>query len=182
MGGNMPGGMVPNGDMFNPNPFGGANPFANPNPFVGNSPFENPMMNSNSMPNPFEGGGEVDVDELLKKIDAKIAELEEEERLEKEKNAKIEDKKMDDVIEEFKSDLNSISSEDKELASELPIHNPFESEKINNKTFNDIINENSNSSVETLEMPLKENIDINKISNESNITDDQYFDDFFQDE
>ena len=182
MGGNMPGGMVPNGDMFNPNPFGGSNPFANPNPFVGNSPFENPMMNSNSMPNPFEGGGEVDVDELLKKIDAKIAELEEEERLEKEKTAKIEDKKMDDVIEEFKSDLNSISSEDKELASELPIHNPFESEKINNKTFNDIINENSNSSVETLEMQLKENIDINKISNESNITDDQYFDDFFQDE
>ena len=168
----MPGGMVPGGDMFNQNPFGGGNPFAGANPFGGGNPFESsPMGNPSGLSNPFEGNGEVDVDELLKKIDAKIAELEEEERLEKEKNEKLEvfdNKDSDSVIEEFKADLSeSLKSEEK---IEMP------------KTFNDIMNENSN--VEILEPIDKKEIEVDNLNsiNDNNITDDQYFDDFFQDE
>ena len=61
----------------NPMMPGGMNPFAG-NPFMGN-PFLNPRMNE---PNTDNGG--LNVDDLVKRIDAKIAELEEEERKEKE--------------------------------------------------------------------------------------------------
>ena len=54
-----------------------------PNPFGGGSPF-NPFMPSNDSV-PSSGGGGFNVDDLVKRIDAKIAELEEEERQEKAK-------------------------------------------------------------------------------------------------
>ena len=57
------------------------------NPFMGNNPFTmaNPFTNSQRPTSP---GGDFNVDELVKKIDAKIAELEEEERREKEQSEK----------------------------------------------------------------------------------------------
>ena len=54
-----------------------------PNPFGGGSPF-NPFMPSNDSA-PSSSGGGFNVDDLVKRIDAKIAELEEEERQEKAK-------------------------------------------------------------------------------------------------
>ena len=175
--------------MSSPNPMGGSfMPNPNDNAFMsgGFNPFENISINpsqndTNSLPNPFQGGGEVDVDELLKKIDAKIAELEEEERLEKEKgNTKeeipIENKDMDKVLEEFKFDLDDAMkdnniTEEKQTANEANVA----------KTFNDILMENSNK-----EDIKKNKVDSNTINNNTNqnnnITDDQYFDDFFQDE
>ena len=151
----------------------------------GFNPFENISINpsqndTNSLPNPFQGGGEVDVDELLKKIDAKIAELEEEERLEKEKgNTKeeipIENKDMDKVLEEFKFDLDDAmkennKTEEKQTANEANVA----------KTFNDILMENSNK--EDIKKNKVDSNTINNNTNENSITDDQYFDDFFQDE
>jgi len=61
----------PGGNQNNPFGFGGGNPF---NPFA-------------PSPKPESGGGSggFNVDDLVKRIDAKIAELEEEERQEKEK-------------------------------------------------------------------------------------------------
>jgi len=60
-----------------------------------------PGMNSTPSIPPFPGmspkGGAFDPDELIKKIDAKIAELEEQERLEKEQNAK--EQKKEEVVE-----------------------------------------------------------------------------------
>ena len=181
---------MPSGGM-GPNPFEPSNPFGNPNPFISPSPFgsgNNDMKNS--FPNPFEGSGEVDVDELLKKIDAKIAELEEEERLEKEKNKAIEvfeNKDSETVINEFKEDLKSLDSSNENIDSialdkkdeaieELDILNL---DNRNIKTFSDILNEN-NIITENKKEDKKE-VDSNVI-NDNSITDDQYFDDFFQDE
>ena len=115
------------------NPFGGmSNPFASPNPFSGMGGGGNPFSglgapSSSSLPkNPFgeeslnsilgnnsnssssEESG-INVDDLVKKIDAKIAELEEEERREQEESkrkeqkiidAEIDDKKDKDLYEE----------------------------------------------------------------------------------
>ena len=95
-----------------------------------------------------------------------FAELEEEERLEKENQEKLEvfdNKSSEDVIEEFKSDLNETFNSSKNGNN-------------NSKTFNDILNENSkeiNKDIKDVDAPV--NID-------NSITDDQYFDDFFNEE
>ena len=81
MGSNNPFGGS-DGNPFAPNPFGGGNPFGS-NPFAGGNPFTNdvkPVSNpleSTLSTNPSE---ELNIDELIKKIDSKIAELEEEEK------------------------------------------------------------------------------------------------------
>lgn len=177
---------VMNGMNNDSNPFGGvsfdrpANPFVEGgfNPFI-TSPQQNP---SADMVNPFQnGGGEVDVDELLKKIDAKIAELEEEERLEKGKGKKEEvleepvKKDMDKVLEEFKFDLDESMKEKDQNQSVEPKEDVL-------KTFNDILMENSNALQEDKKEVGSNTIINNTNSSDSNITDDQYFDDFFQDE
>ncbi len=170
------------------NPFGGGfnfnnnvNPFMNPNEGL----MPNINKDANPLPNPFEGGGEVDVDELLKKIDAKIAELEEEERLEKEKqpkvNTEVENKSSDKVLEEFKFDLDDVMNNNKEKIETFDLPKETNTSDIN-KTFNDLLVENSDKKIEE-----KKNIDNNTVISDGNndtnqITDDQYFDDFFQDE
>ena len=83
-----------------PNPMGGGMPNSmfGANPFAMPSPFEN-----DNKPGPSSNGG-FNVDDLVKRIDAKIAELEEEERKEKENNPtdnKEEPKVVDaEVVEE----------------------------------------------------------------------------------
>jgi len=85
------------------NPFGGVNPFGgSSNPFGGSSPFGSgtnpfgspkesmPTLNSLLGNEPTSKTDSFNVDELVKKIDAKIAELEEEER--KEQEAKKDEK------------------------------------------------------------------------------------------
>ena len=59
------------------NPMFGSNPLFNANPISGVNPFGMPQTNN-------ESTGSFNVDDLVKRIDAKIAELEEEERREKE--------------------------------------------------------------------------------------------------
>lgn len=174
---NNMGGANPFGDGFNFN--NNVNPFINPN----QASMSTINKDANPLSNPFESGGEVDVDELLKKIDAKIAELEEEERLEKEKqpkvNTKIENKTSDKVLEEFKFDLDDVMNNKEKIETfDLPKENASDI----NKTFNDLLVENSDKKIEE-----KKNIDNNTVISDGNndtnqITDDQYFDDFFQDE
>ena len=176
------------------NNVGGANPFGggfnfnnNVSPFINSNQASMSTINkdANPLPNPFEGGGEVDVDELLKKIDAKIAELEEEERLEKEKqpkvNTEVENKSSDKVLEEFKFDLDDVMNNNKEKIETFDLPKETNTSDIN-KTFNDLLVENSDKKIEE-----KKNIDNNTVISDGNndtnqITDDQYFDDFFQDE
>ena len=83
------GGTFPSGGMMNrgTSPMGMGNPmFGGVNPFAMNNPFDmnNSALNSPS-PSPSPSDSSFNVDELVKRIDAKIAELEEEERQEKEK-------------------------------------------------------------------------------------------------
>lgn len=179
--------------MNNQSPFGGG--FGLPggaNPFGGETfnPFQNSVNSNNSLPpNPFDGGGEVDVDELLKKIDAKIAELEEEERLEKENAGKkeevpeIEKKDMDKVLEEFKFDLDESMNQKNDKSDDIEILDAHanDANKDVSKTFNDLLMENSNDKVED-KNKLEDKTIVNNTNSNTNITDDQYFDDFFQDE
>ena len=153
--------------MGMPNPMMGNGPIPN-NPFLDSNPFDNMNSGFGGMAsNPFEGGGgDIDVDDLLKKIDAKIAELEEEEKKEKEAsiqtNNKV-DSKLENEIEELEFNLD-----DKEKTTNSNIETFDINADISNKgkTFNEIISANSN---------------VNNKS-ENKVTDDEFFDDFFQDE
>ena len=153
-------GPMNEGLFQNDNPFaGGVNPFANPNPFGGND-----------LPNPFAGGGEVDVDDLLKKIDAKIAELEAEEQAEKNKVSEFDNKSSEEVIKEFEQSLETLKFDENEEIESFD----FTKEP---KTFNDILDQNKKDK----ESPIKKEVTTDEINN-STISDDEYFDDFFQDE
>ena len=79
-----------NSMMGGENPFGGS-PFGGGTPFAGGNPFSSPAnpFDSSSNPNPFgpqptsmqqSNSDELNIDDLIKKIDNKIAELEEEEK------------------------------------------------------------------------------------------------------
>ena len=147
----------------------------------GDMPFVPPMFNN--------GGGSnsgFNVDDLVKRIDAKIAELEEEERLEKEKQEKsnnVENTNVDIVLED-----SNIPEENNDHVSVI------------NETSNDIaIGKNDDydvkhniSSIPTspiIEKVTDDNIASNNVDNsidgkENNklITDDQFFDDFFSED
>ena len=168
---NNPNGFVPDGFNPNMNPFvgGGLPQFQNSNPFqnMNSNPFSD--INSN-VDNPFQSNGDVDVDELLRKIDAKIAELEEEEKLEK--------SEQDKILEEFKFDLDdNFKNKDKDDEIEM-----LSFDDVDNKTFNDILNDNSNIKKEEINKDIDSTTINNNTSTTSNVTEDQYFDDFFQDE
>lgn len=128
-----------NNMMNNSNTFGGINQFGMPNPFA-NAGF----MSKDSKLSPFGKNinNNLDVDDLVKRIDQKIAELEEEEKKEKEEKAA------------------------KEQAAK--------EEKIEIMDFDD----------ETIE-DMKDDYDLTTVKNNENknkITDDQFFDDFFNDD
>lgn len=161
MGGGMP-------SPFGPNPFGGVNPFDNKSDLGGLQ--SNPFADTSS--------GEIDVDDLLKKIDAKIAELEEEEKKEKE-HLNVQDNvsvtnnigEIEELEFEFDNNTNNKSGSDIEMLDLNQNYVDDSSKNSGQKTFSDIMAENSISSDKK-----------NEVDNKSNITDDEYFDDFFQDE
>ena len=145
MGGGMPLGQM-GGNPFASIPAGG-NPFANLMANAGmqpprERPQQNPFGNMNPQPNRMGGApmgqpmGQprpqgINIEELMKKIDAKIAELEAEEQAEKE-NA---NNKLNPLINEAK-DLPSKPKDDEER--KLP--------ESNVSSFNDLINKNTDTS------------------------------------
>ncbi len=131
---------------------------------------------------PFGNGG-FNVDDLVKKIDAKIAELEEEERKEKEEQAKKQQNKKDKKIEEQPEEKEEHKTKDskKEVKEEKNHLDKQKSEKkvIDSKK-HDIDEEFEfidNKDNKVIEHKTNENI-----LDEEEITDDQFFDDFFADE
>ena len=101
-------------------PFGQANPFGGQgnNPFAGGNPFEN----NNPFPNSQNAG--IDLDEVVKRIDAKIAELEAEEAAEKENNDwSYETEETPNVIDDNETsnttDIKEINEEDKKTKDEV---------------------------------------------------------------
>ena len=93
---------------------GGMNPFMGPNPFASQR-MENPLnqMNPNMFGNPFAtpDGGKIDVDDLVKRIDAKIAELEAEEKQKEELSQK--ENLVKQPEHEAKQEENSVVEEPK---------------------------------------------------------------------
>ena len=82
---------------FGGNPFGGGNPFAGSNPFGGGNPFAGSNPFGGGMPSFLENepsketsDDSFNIDDLVKKIDAKIAEIEKEEEQSKEQEVKEE--------------------------------------------------------------------------------------------
>lgn len=168
---------------FNPNPY-------SPQPF-----------------NPGMQGSSVSVDDLIKKIDAKIAELEKEEEEEKRKEA---EKNSNGQSEMFKSELQANGKLD-EMRDKGEFPNPFKLEEMNpfkDNTVKDVPvkevkeekisnladlmkTENVKPQVENIkdtEIQKEEiekpniNIDVDSIVTNENVTDDEFFDDFFGDD
>ena len=152
---------------FSPNM---SNPFiSSSNPFMGGSPFgsSNPFVASSS--NPFSGGmpaflgnqgqsepeeDSFNIDDLVKKIDAKIAEIEKEEEQTKEPEQV---QKPVDVVSE-------------------PVTQSTEKENV---SFNDLTQSN-----QSIPAPKENNTNEDKLQKmyEDNTNDDDFFDDFFSDD
>ena len=197
-------------EMFNGNnPFGGGNPFvnnANPfgpsNPFGGSNQSSNPFLNAAPSPNPFGGStsgisniptsntddDDLDIDSIIKKIDAKIQELENEEK---------EDNKLkDELAKEELSSNSAILSSDKikidDKSSVKPVSNNYDmmDDFMEDISADDVIEpkEEKSNKPEIKEPPKEDNKkeeiytnkeEINKIMNEKD-DDSDLFDDFFE--
>ena len=187
------GGATPFRGPGMPNSMGGFGPSGMNSPFgpsgmpsgfgsSGMNPMGNDFMNrnqSNGLFPPGNGNG-VNVDDFLKKLDAQIAALEEEERqLNASKEKENRDVKLSD-----KSELNT--NKEKDLIDLLDFKDDKEKVEKPEKfeTFNDILNANS-TVVEKDKKEIKED-KIEKLDdiviNENAISDDEFFDDFFGDD
>ena len=189
-----------NGNSSN-NQGGGFNPFGN-----GMSAFGAPV---NKEPAGMPGG--FDVDEMVRRIDAKIAELEEEERLEKEKAEKEVNTNKDEnnLLEELVSNDEKAEKENKEEKIKLNKKEEMEKEQQKVEVDNKEIIESTDKIIayepvkEEVKIPSKHveskdkaliqpkfnpNIQkndkyINNVKKHENyISDDQFFDDFFNED
>ena len=190
------------------NPFGGGNSPFNPfggasNPFGGSNPFMAPPIMNNSNSTSDNG---FNIDDLVKKIDAKIAELEEEEKKENEANKIIdvkenvkEEPKLTTTIsnEDNKEDiLSSIEREYSELTSNsntnstgpiLDIPTPSINNPLSDITYDDIkenglFDDLTNNDIKEVEEPKQQEVKQENKLYESNTDDDAFFDDFFNDD
>lgn len=239
------------------NPFGGPNPFGTPNPFGNNTnPFDNkpnPFANNTNpfgnRSNPFENDlfkkdanpfglnepskdnkglfGGLNLDEMMRDIDRKIAELEAQEAAEKakaEEARKKEEEKLNRVVEKpFKpeqkeeqkdiikvpeqSEIFSNIVENIEKSNALKDHQKIDFNTKIPKTIEDKPFVMPNTEIPKIEEPLnielrpsiepikeakiedkkddskaKVNVDADSIVVNNNITDDEFFDDFFGDD
>ena len=169
--GGMPNSMM-NG-MFG----GGMNPMPRPNPMAGNNmpggmmgvPNNGMNQMQTNPSNPSNGG--LNVDDLIKKIDAKIAEIEAEEKKQQET------KKVDVPIKE-----TSIIEEEKKV---VPDTKQLTVEDLLNKSDNKIEEKVVETKItETPSIKVEEKKPIiheEKVPTINDISDDQFFDDFFDD-
>ena len=146
------GGLFNNTNPYNTNPYNTPNPFGN----AGGTNEEIPAVS------PFgDGLKNMDIDAMMKDIDRKLQELDEEEKRQKEK-LKMQNK-------ELMESANLNKDLENHLNQEENIQLPEEKQEISEKE-------------EIIEKP-KVNVDVDSvIMNENVITDDEFFDDFFGDE
>lgn len=207
----LPGGGSPN--MMNggmPNPFAGGapNPFASGEPGALNRPGSNTTRPVNPFEQALNNGGQnnvqrptprpmpqpdakapmdFDVDALVKKIDAKIAELEEEERREKEKEQKntsspIEEEKREIKEATYEEDSSKHSKE--QLEDRISAIVRDEDDDIKVEKNKDKVEEMPLSKEKDKEKAPQEDIKINQdiIIEDKEEDDDKFFDDFFDDD
>ena len=163
-----------------PNSFGPSNPM-NQMPMGGMNPFapSNGMPNSGGMPNPFagpSGNNNTSIDDIMKKIDAEIARLEEEEKKEQQKktqnNNKTTEKKSEpkpfsqlafDVDHQEDDGMTKIVEKDIKRA-------PVKDAKVSDQTSSNNVKPKVNVDTESV------------VVDEDVVSDDQFFDDFFRDD
>ena len=222
-GGNNPFG---GGNPMGANPFGGptSNPFGGPasNPFGSNNPFgnnNNPFGSDNKVSSPFgnaldtkidtaglskSGDEELDIDSIIKKIDAKIQELEAEEANDKKLQDEIANTAHNEVDEKLNSnmDKNILSSDSIMSNTSINFTKPKENINIGGFDMMDDFMEDISSEPENI-IPKNEPIviessvveekkdntskpeiyknkeEIDKILNEEDKNADDLFDDFF---
>ena len=200
-GGGFSGGGMPNGGMQRP----GSNPFMQYNPMAGNA-----------QPNPFAGGGNslfggsmpTNLDDYVKKLDEKIAELEAEEAAENAKNKENQEKKeipqtteakpSANIIEDDIANILNHNMEEKkpDVEPEKAIENIFEHKAnpitidtasviLDEKPSERITDVEVNDTSEKVEEEIKEviekpivNDNINEVQNKKT-TNEDFFDDFF---
>ena len=167
-------GGMPGGGM-------GMNPFAGGMPGMGGMP---PMFGGSNMSGPLSAdrptpnkpsGSEFNIDDLVKKIDAKIAALEEEERQEKAK-LEAETKAIEKAEQKLNKDENIIEAKVEEVKDEpqsIKIDEKSMEEKLNN-----ILNEDINKALEKESVSQKQTP---TITLDEEISEDRFFDDFFDD-
>ncbi|MDD4282301.1 MAG: type IV secretory system conjugative DNA transfer family protein [Bacilli bacterium] len=141
--------------------------FENANSIMGNeldglfAPQPNVKPSTTNKPN-----AELNMDDLIKRIDQKIAELEEEERMEKEEKLN----KDNTTKPEIKIPENNIVTPEPDLHSEPNVVKLKEEVELPKDTLR-------------LDLKIEKNVeDITTTKNENVITDDQFFDDFFGDD
>ena len=164
------------------NMFGG---FGGPGMFGGGMP---DIFGPSPKPSPVEPAADdssFNVDDLIKKIDAKIAELEAEENREKEEQAKAD---LTSIIGDSKDNdsdlsLSSIKSDDIQLGIDdpnetaLPLNKIIDYDDDFDTLDDDYINEIKKDNV-----TAKSDGDIEILPDDDAVTDDQFFDDFFADD
>ena len=158
-------------------PFAGMGPNGF-NPFMNSSP--NPMPSTGN--SPLGNSGTINFEELSKKIDAKIAEIEAEEAKEKEleKLNATTDVAVEEKIKDLEEKINEtpLVEEKEEI---IPIHEfnipPMQS-AVDQFTDNNFNNIEDSKEFEEIEKP-KVNVDVDSIIVNDNVTDDDFFDDFF---
>ena len=192
------------------NPFGGGNSPFNPfggasNPFGGSNPFMTPPAMNNSTSASDNG---FNIDDLVKKIDAKIAELEEEEKKENENNKVIDVKenvkedpkqtiinsedKKEDILSSIEREYSKLSSNDnndnkvKSTGPMLDIPTPSINNPLSDITYDDIkeksLFDDLTNTVKEVEKPKQEEPKQENKLYENNTDDDAFFDDFFNDD
>ncbi len=190
--GGMPMGMPVAGGMP-----GGMNGFQQPNNMFG--PRANPMMgnmpNNHNMPNNTSTGAGLNVDDIIKKIDAKIAEIEQEEKQQKEKAS--EPKQAIEPISEPQPkpstiDINPKNEQKSVEERKISIDDLLKPKSTNTEITN--ISSKETPVTEPSKSPSNEMVSLEQPSvkepiiheekmppKNDNISDDQFFDDFFDD-
>ncbi len=193
-------------ELFNSpqNPFDTNNPFANTNPFTNANPFSQPNMSS---PNPFAvpqspveptkpTEPELNIDDLVKKIDAKIAELEAEEKDDNEAKDNEKEASEEPMVDTADNDLSAVNENagkiDFSSYNKPQGHDLFDDylEDLTDDDDSDDAKEKIEESkpvveetpkVETNKEVYKNVDEINKIMNKKDKPDDDdMFDDFFE--
>ena len=175
-------GGMPNSFNANPMMGMGAGPMFGNNPFAMNNPFANHQSEAS------QGG--FNVDDLVKRIDAKIAELEEEERIEKEKQEKEKNKTIPTTIENSTDDVEIVKPREEIIPDKINNINILNDEEDKRKTIDmsnvqEVIPVNKEEKKEVTDE--NKTINISELSNTNKAKveeddDDNFFDDFFSDE
>ena len=175
-------GGMPNSFNANPMMGMGAGPMFGNNPFAMNNPFANHQSEAS------QGG--FNVDDLVKRIDAKIAELEEEERIEKEKQEKEKNKTIPTTIENSTDDVEIVKPREEIIPDKINNINILNDEEDKRKTIDmsnvqEVIPVNKEEKKEVTDENKTINISELSNANEAKVEDDDddnFFDDFFSDE